>query len=157
MANVSEKTYSYLGLLCASLALVCTASPGKSQENQPFKVGRICVIGNERTYGSIILRQLPFFEESRLSGWELVLAEKRLARLGLFVTDAESGVHPTVEVLPPDDPKSEIRDILVTVHEKPSNRFVLTASDAMCFLMTHNRAVFKHLVWDLEDFALSRW
>jgi outer membrane protein insertion porin family len=87
-------------------------------EMPPAKVGQIFILGNTRTKQNVILRQVPLYPGQVLTYPALKIAEKNLARLGLFVDDPRTGVHPVVKVLDADG-KSEFKDILIEVQEKP--------------------------------------
>src|SRR5262249_36015216 len=64
----------------------------------------------------VILRQVPLFPGQILSYPNLRVAERNLARLGIFEVNPETGVRPTVTVIDPESP-SEFKDILVQVQE----------------------------------------
>ena len=87
-------------------------------EKPVARVGQIYIVGNDRTRQNVILRQLPLYPGQILTYPDLKQAEKNLSRLGIFESNAESGLHPTVTVLDnplnPDDP---VKDILVNVQE----------------------------------------
>jgi outer membrane protein assembly complex protein YaeT len=88
------------------------------QERAPSKVGYIYVVGNEVTKQNVILRQLPegLSPGQTLQYPDLLVAERNLARLGIFEMNGETGVHPTVEVIN-RDADEEYKDLLVRVQE----------------------------------------
>ncbi len=88
-------------------------------EEQPIaRVGQVFVIGNERTRQEIILRQLGLYPGQILTYPDMRVAERNLARLGIFQITPDGAVKPTVTLLDnPSDPNSEYKDVLVTVQE----------------------------------------
>ncbi|HEX4589490.1 MAG TPA: BamA/TamA family outer membrane protein, partial [Gemmataceae bacterium] len=94
------------------------------QERCPWTVGQIIVAGNEVTRQNVILRQVPLYPGQVLQTPELQAAEANLARLGIFETNAETGVHPTVTVIDPDS-ENPVKDVLVQVQEAPTGSFLL--------------------------------
>jgi len=99
-------------------------SPGICQvryqitEKAPTKVGTIYIVGNDVTRDNVILRQLPpgLAPGQTLQYPDLRLAEGHLARLGIFDSNPETGVKPSVEVLNRDGDE-EYKDLLVRVQE----------------------------------------
>ncbi len=88
------------------------------EERPPARVGRIYVIGNERTRQNVILRQVPLYPGQVLSFPAIREAERNLARLNIFEMTPDGSVRPTVSVLEnPLDPDNPYRDILVSVQE----------------------------------------
>jgi outer membrane protein assembly factor BamA len=85
-------------------------------ERPPARVGQIIVTGNEVTRQNVILRQVPLFPGQVLTYPDLRVAERNLARLGIFETSPENGIRPTVTVLDPET-DSPFKDILVNVQE----------------------------------------
>ena len=92
---------------------------GYEVAEQPVaRVGQIFVQGNERTRMNVILRQLGLYPGQILTYPDLRVAERNLARLGIFNMAPDGSVKPTVTVIDnPNDPTSEYKDILVTVTE----------------------------------------
>ncbi len=88
------------------------------QERAPSKVGYIYVVGNDVTKQNVILRQMPegLSPGQTLQYPDLLVAERNLARLGIFETNGETGVRPTVEVLNREGDE-EYKDLLVRVQE----------------------------------------
>ncbi|HEX5273078.1 MAG TPA: outer membrane protein assembly factor BamA [Gemmataceae bacterium] len=88
------------------------------QEKAPSKVGYIYVVGNDVTRQNVILRQMPegLSPGQTLQYPDLLVAERNLARLGIFETNGETGVRPTVEVLNREGDE-EYKDLLVRVQE----------------------------------------
>jgi outer membrane protein assembly complex protein YaeT len=87
-------------------------------ERAPAKVGYIYVVGNDVTRQNVILRQLPegLSPGQTLQYPDLRVAERNLARLGIFETNGETGTRPTVEVLNREG-DDEYKDLLVRVQE----------------------------------------
>jgi outer membrane protein insertion porin family len=94
------------------------------QERPPWSVGQVIVVGNEVTQERIIRRQVPLYPGQCLTIPDIQNAEANLARLGIFETNAETGVRPTVSVLDPDS-DNPVKDILVQVQEAPTGSFLL--------------------------------
>ena len=86
------------------------------QEKPPARVGQIFVVGNTTTRQNVILRQVPLYPGQLLSYPAIKEGEKNLAKLGIFETDPEKGVRPTITVLDPDS-DSPYKDVLVNVQE----------------------------------------
>ncbi len=84
------------------------------EEQGPFRAGRILIQGNSRTKDRVILDQLEIYPGQVLPYPELLAAEKRLARLGIFKNTPDE--KPTVTIINPE-PTAEFKDILVTVTE----------------------------------------
>jgi outer membrane protein assembly complex protein YaeT len=87
-------------------------------ERAPAKVGYIYVVGNDVTRQNVILRQLPegLSPGQTLQYPDIRVAERNLARLGIFETNGETGTRPTVEVLNREGDE-EYKDLLVRVQE----------------------------------------
>ena len=66
------------------------------KEDPPARVGQIYIIGNDRTMMNVILRQVGLYPGQVLSYPEIRLAEKNLARLGIFKSSPEGGGEPTI-------------------------------------------------------------
>jgi outer membrane protein assembly factor BamA len=91
------------------------------EEKEPARVGQIFIEGNERTSQGVILDQVQLYPGQVLSYPDLQKAEQNLARLGLFVTNPDGTVRPTVTVLDNTvDPDSLYKDILIKVKESPA-------------------------------------
>ncbi len=97
------------------------------EERPPTKAGQVIIIGNEVTQDRVIRRVLGIYPGQTLRYPELRIAERDLARLNIFDTNAELGVRPTVTVL--DDPlnPSEYKDVLVQVKEAHTGSIMLGA------------------------------
>jgi outer membrane protein assembly factor BamA len=110
---------SLLGLALVSMLLAGNAA-GKAP--QP-KVGYIYIVGNEVTKQDVILKQLPrgLSPGQPLRRADLALAQRNLANLGIFETNSDKGVRPTVEVLDPLG-EDEYKDVLIRVQETSTCR-----------------------------------
>ncbi|HMC66843.1 MAG TPA: BamA/TamA family outer membrane protein [Gemmataceae bacterium] len=84
------------------------------QERPPATVGQIIIYGNTVTRDNVIRRQIPLYPGQILTYPDLRRAEANLARLGIFETDPEKGLRPTVTV---DDSDSPVKDVYVNVQE----------------------------------------
>jgi general secretion pathway protein D len=94
-------------------------------ERPPLIVGRVIIIGNKATRDEVILRAIDIYPGQVLRLPELRLAERNLARLGIFEMDPEKGSKPSVVPIDTDDPT--VKDILVTVQEAHIGRFQIGA------------------------------
>jgi outer membrane protein assembly complex protein YaeT len=88
------------------------------EEQTVAYVGQVFIVGNERTRQNVILRQLGLYPGQVLTYPDLRLAERNLARLGIFQISPDGSSKPTVTVLEnPNDPNNQYEDILVSVTE----------------------------------------
>ena len=90
--------------------------PGGEAPPRPARVGEILIEGAQWTKEYVIRRQIPLLPGQILSLPDLRLAERNLARLGIFEVDPQTGVRPTVTVIEPDI-DTEFKNILVRVQE----------------------------------------
>jgi outer membrane protein insertion porin family len=95
-------------------------------EQEPVRIHRIVVDGNERTRENIILRVLGLNEGQVLSWPQIRAAEERLANLGLFDVNRETGTRPTITVVDTDNPG--YKDVIVQVKETTTGSFMLGVS-----------------------------
>src|SRR5205085_8691739 len=93
------------------------------QEQGVVRVRQILIVGNEHTRDNIILRALGIREGQVLSWPEIRNAEARLANLGLFEVNQETGSRPTISVVDTDDPN--YKDVLVNLRETTTGSFML--------------------------------
>src|SRR5262245_28246866 len=77
-------------------------------------VGEVIIVGNTITQDRVIREQVDLYPGQVLRYPELRLAERNLARLGIFKIDPGKGIRPTVQVL---DTPGDFKDILVKVEE----------------------------------------
>ena len=94
------------------------------EEMPPAKVGNVFIVGNDVTQDRVIRRVIQVYPGQDLRYPELRLAENDLARLGIFNTDPEKGIRPTLAVLETDSP---YKDILVQVQEQPTGSLMFGA------------------------------
>ncbi|MFO0964053.1 MAG: BamA/TamA family outer membrane protein [Gemmataceae bacterium] len=92
------------------------------REAEPAKVGRVIIVGNEVTKDRVIRRVLGLYPGQTLRYPELRIAERDLARLGIFDIGPET--RPSLTVLETD---SEYKDILVQVKETPTGSLMFGA------------------------------
>ncbi len=87
------------------------------------KVGYIYIVGNDVTVQDVILKQLPpgLAAGGTLRDADLRAAERNLEKLGIFETNRETGVRPTVEVLNREGDE-EYKDVLIRVQETSTCR-----------------------------------
>jgi hypothetical protein len=107
------------------LASCVSALPHDSTAKTPQRVGQILVVGNESTYHSFILQQITLEPGQEITENAVRQSERNLARLSyLFMTTEKA--HPAIMVLNGDG-KSDYRDILVQVTERPGARWMWKA------------------------------
>jgi outer membrane protein assembly factor BamA len=94
------------------------------EEMQKAKVGNVIIVGNDVTKDNVIRRVIQVYPGQDLRYPELRLAENDLARLGIFNTDPEKGIRPTLSVLETDSP---FKDVLVQVQEQPTGSLMFGA------------------------------
>src|SRR5262249_49590239 len=101
-------------------SVISPEEPVDSQNSQNIegpRVGQLVIVGNDVTPDRVILEAVEIYPGQLLQAADLRRAEDALAKLGLFVVDAEKGVRPTVTAL---DEENGYRDILITVKESRS-------------------------------------
>jgi outer membrane protein assembly complex protein YaeT len=96
------------------------------EDRPPALVSRVLIVGNTVTKDNVIRRMIPLQPGQTLRFPELRLAERDLARLGIFEMNPELGVRPTVQALPPE-PGSQYQDVLVSVKETHTGSFMIGA------------------------------
>ena len=120
------------------------------QERPPTKVGEVRVIGNDVTRDNVIRRQVPLYSGQTLTYPDLRLAEKNLAKLGIFETKAETGVRPTVSVIDPES-DTEFKDILVQVQEQPTGSLIFGVG------VNSDAGLTGSIVLNERNFDITRW
>ena len=108
--------------MTALLVLAACCSPGDAPASgraasapaieRTFRVGQIYVEGADDMSASAVLKELDFQTGDRVSYRQVREAERRLARLGLFVVDATSDVRPRVIPLGDGD-GADVRVVVV--------------------------------------------
>jgi outer membrane protein insertion porin family len=93
------------------------------QSVRPARVGDILIQGNQWTKEYVIRRQLPFLPGQILSLPDVRVAERNLARLGIFEMNPQTGVRPTVTI-PDLEEDKELKTILVQVQETQTAAFL---------------------------------
>jgi outer membrane protein assembly factor BamA len=79
-------------------------------------------------------------------------AEKNLARLNLFESNAETGVKPTVAVLDnPADPDNPVKDVLVTVKEANTGSLMFGVG------FNSSGGLSGTIVFEERNFDIHRW
>src|SRR5262249_22732121 len=145
-------------LLFGDLSDLCREKPGNVQvqdevaEQKPARVGQIIIVGNERTRQNVILRQVPLYPGQVLNYPAIREGERNLAKLGIFETNEETGVRPTITIVDnPQDPDNEFKDILVTVQE--------TATGSLMFGLGVNSqsGLVGSIVLSERNFDAARW
>jgi outer membrane protein assembly complex protein YaeT len=87
-------------------------------EKKPARVGQIFIIGNVRTKMNVILRQVGLYPGQILTYPDILIAERNLARLGIFKSSPDGASRPTITVVDgPEGPDSEYKDIIIKVEE----------------------------------------
>jgi outer membrane protein assembly complex protein YaeT len=120
------------------------------QEKPPAKVGEIRVVGNDVTRQNVILRQVPLYPGQPLTYPDLRVAERNLAKLGIFETNAQSGVRPTVSVTDLES-DTEFKDILVQVQETPTGSLIFGLG------VNSDAGLTGSVVLNERNFDIMRW
>jgi outer membrane protein assembly complex protein YaeT len=97
-------------------------------ERPPARVAQVFIVGNDVTRQNVILRTLPpGLEPGQILQYpDLRVAERNLARLGIFENNGETGVHPNVEVLNREG-EEEYKDLLIHVQETKTGSLMFGA------------------------------
>ena len=95
-------------------------------EKPPATVGQVHIVGNDRTKDRVIRRVVGLYPGQTLRYPELRIAEKDLARLGIFENNPETGIRPTVTVI--EDGDGQVKDVLVQVRETNTGSFMVGAA-----------------------------
>lgn len=119
-------------------------------EKQPATVGQIIIVGNEVTRRNVILRQLPLYPGQTLTYPDLAVAAGNLSRLNIFETNQEKGIHPTVEVLDPDN-DNPVKDILVNVAETRTGSLMFGVG------VNSNAGLTGSIVLNERNFDITKW
>jgi outer membrane protein insertion porin family len=120
------------------------------QEKPPARVGEIYIVGNDVTRQNVILRQIPLYPGQVLTYPDLRLAEKNLAKLGIFETNGQTGVRPTVSVIDPDS-DTDFKDILVQVQEEPTGSLIFGVG------VNSDAGLIGSIVLNERNFDITRW
>jgi hypothetical protein len=109
--------------LACWLALFPSQTPGQpAPEPPPPRVGQVIITGNHVTKDWVIRQVVGLYPGQVFRFPELRLAERNLARLGIFRVDPEKGIRPTVSVM---EGGSEFKDIVVQVQEESTGGVLL--------------------------------
>jgi outer membrane protein assembly complex protein YaeT len=119
------------------------------EEREPVRVKDVLIYGNTVTRDNVIRRQLDIYPGQILSYPDLLVAQQRLSRLGIFEEDPQTGVKPMVEVDHPeiDEP---FKTINVGVREKPTGSFMVGAG------VTSNAGLNGSIVINERNFDITR-
>src|SRR5438477_12049854 len=79
------------------------------------RIANTDIIGNTVTREDLIRKCFSFVPGQKLCYSDLRIAEGNLVTLGIFEANAETGVKPTIEVLPQHDPDSPVHHLPVHV------------------------------------------
>jgi outer membrane protein assembly factor BamA len=88
----------------------------KVEERPRYIVGQVIIVGNEITQDRVVREALDLYPGQELSYPALRLAERNLARLGIFEVNPAQGIRPTVTTID-GPPGSTFKDVLVLVKE----------------------------------------
>jgi outer membrane protein assembly factor BamA len=139
-----------------------TAESSKLEKESIARVGQIFVVGNSHTPMNVILRQLAFAgicPGQILTYPDLRIAERNLARLGIFKRTPDGSVKPTVIAVDnPKYPNSEYKDIIVMVEEKESLSCFQMCCDSLdrwSFLLDIRLRVI--IPWSLANYVYNRY
>jgi outer membrane protein assembly factor BamA len=81
---------------------------------------------------------------------DLRVAERNLAKLGIFETNAQTGVRPTVSVIDPES-DAEFKDILVQVQETPTGSLIFGVG------VNSDAGLTGSVVLNERNFDITRW
>ncbi len=93
------------------------------EEKEPARVGDVMIVGNSVTSDNVIRRELNLYPGQILSYPDLLQAENRLRRLGMFEDDPSKGIKPSVEIEHPEVDQP-YKKIVVRVQEKKTGKFI---------------------------------
>jgi outer membrane protein assembly complex protein YaeT len=150
-----EDKYGYHGRRAVVREQFSSERPGEVavqyqvQEQGIVRVRQILIVGNDHTRDNIILRSLGIREGQVLSWPEIKNAETRLANLGLFEVNQETGSRPQISVVDTDDPN--YKDILVNVRETTTGSFMLGIG------VNSDAGLSGQIVLNERNFDIFRW
>jgi hypothetical protein len=87
----------------------------RAQDAKPPRVGKIYIVGNEKTASEDILRLVPLSPGDVLTLPEWQIGAKKMATNGVIVVDPKTGIQATIEVF---GDVGQFKDVVVTVKEK---------------------------------------
>jgi outer membrane protein assembly factor BamA len=120
-----------------------------------MRVGEILIEGNQWTKEYVIRRQLALagvLPGQILQTPDLRLAERDLARLGIFAVDPQTGVRPTVTVIePPPGVDADFRNLLVRVQETPTSSLLFGVN------VNSDLGLSGGLVYNEHNFDITGW
>lgn len=114
----------------------------KVQENSPYRVGNIYIVGNTKTKDYVIRRELPLQSNDPMNSVDIETAQTRLQNLGYFET---------VDVAQAPSAKPGYRDINVEVRERNTG----TVNVGVGFSSIENAFVFMGITQ--SNFDLYDW
>lgn len=101
--------------LAFSFTMAASAAHAQAKDKEPeVFIGEVIIVGNTITQDRVIRDVLNLNPGQTLRYPELLIAERNVARLGLFKVDPKSGTRPTVRVI---ETPGKFKDILVKVEE----------------------------------------
>jgi outer membrane protein assembly factor BamA len=118
------------------------------EEMPKAKVASVHIVGNDVTQDRVIRRVIQLYPGQDLVFPNLRIAENDLARLGIFNTDPDKGIRPTLTVLETDSP---FKDILVQVQEQPTGSLMFGAG------INSNAGLVGSIVLNEKNFDLFRF
>jgi outer membrane protein assembly complex protein YaeT len=123
------------------------------EEQPPARVGRVIVVGNTRTMQNVVLRELAFLEPGQVLTYpDLKLAERNLARLGIFKSTPDGAIHPTVTAEDnPENPTSPFKDIVVRLEEDNTGSLMFGVG------VNSDAGLTGSIVLTERNFDLFRW
>ena len=142
-----------LSLVLLTSAIIAPEETPKGQSAAAAKapkfrrIGQIFIIGNEFTKDDVILKPLGLLPGAPLYYYELALAQRRLAKLGIF---KPGSVEVTAED-DPNNPDSEYKNVFVRVEETSTGSISLIPT-----VSCRGTPVFS-LVWEERNFDPFRF
>ena len=97
----------------------CFSDATALAEAKPKRAGQIIITGNTVTRDYVVRYLVGLYPGQVVQYPDLRIAEKNLAKSGLFKIDAANAIRPTITILEdPNNPDAEFVDILVQVQER---------------------------------------
>jgi outer membrane protein assembly complex protein YaeT len=151
-----QDKYGYYGYNASVKEADFTPGPGlvavhyEVQERPPARVAGVTIVGNTTTRDNVILRQIPVYPGQILSYPDLRVAEKNLARLGIFEMDPSKGGPPHVSVLDPES-ESPFKQILINVQEMPTGSLIFGVG------VNSDAGLVGSIVLNERNFDITNW
>jgi outer membrane protein insertion porin family len=121
----------------------------KIVEDQPVRIGRIILRGNERTKESVIMRELLLKPGDAYDYEKILKSQQRIYRFGYFNQARFELVHPGV--------KEYVKDMILSVEERPAGAFEVGVGYGDLDRARASVEVSHRNVWGLAHYAGVRF